>query len=298
MTTTTQALSDIAPKDRLAEMQARLAEGVAAIQSTDDWLRWLDFGKAFWSYSFNNLMLIMIQRPDATLVGGAGNCWGKKFGREVNKGERAIWIFAPLLRKTSVEERTANPHLGEQRLVGWKPVPVFDVAQTNGPDLPEHPGVELLDGEAPAELATAMIGMIRGEGFTFEYGDMPAGYEEANGLTMFDSKRVIIKRGMSQAQTVKTIAHELAHVRLHAPKQQEQRQVEGTHCREDFEVEAESVAYLVLGAHGVETGGYSFGYVAGWAGRNAAALHRSGERVMKTARKILDVTSTLIPVEA
>lgn len=298
MTTATQTLSDIAPKDRLAEMQARLAEGVAAIQSTDDWLRWLDFGKAFWSYSFNNLMLIMIQRPDATLVGGKGNCWDKKFGRKINQGERAIWILAPLLRNTSVEEREKNPLLGKQRLIGWKPVPVFDVAQTNGPDLPEHPGVELLEGEAPVELATAMIKMLADAGFTFEYGAMPAGYEEANGITMFDTKHVIVKSGMSQAQTVKTIAHELGHVMLHAPKQQEQRQAEGTHCREDFEVEAESVAYLVLGAHGVDTDGYSFGYVAGWAGRNAAALHRSGERVMKTARKILDITSTLVPVEA
>lgn len=298
MTTTTQHLSDIDRKDRLAEMQARLAAGVQDIQSTDDWLRWLDFGKAFWNYSFNNVMLIMIQRPDATLIGGAGNLWDKKFNRKVIKGERAIWILAPMLRKTTDAERAEKPYLGMQRLIGWKPVPVFDVSQTEGDPLPEHPAVEVLEGEAPVELFNALVQQVRDAGFTFAIADMPAGFEQAHGLTDFNTNHVTIKRGMSQAQTVKTTAHELAHVLLHAPKEQKERQAAGTHCREDFEVEAESVAYLVLGAHGVATDGYSFGYVAGWAGRNTAALHRTGERVMKVARKILDVTTTLVPVEA
>lgn len=291
MTTTTQHLSDIAPKDRLAEMQARLAAGVQDIQSTEDWLRWLDFGKAFWNYSFNNLMLIMIQRPNATLVGGAGNLWDKKFNRKVIKGERAIWILAPMLRNTTDAERAEKPYLGMQRLIGWKPVPVFDVSQTEGDPLPEHPAVEVLEGEAPVSLYCSLVSQIKAAGFTFALGDMPAGFEQAHGLTDFNTNHVIIKRGMSQAQTVKTTAHELAHVLLHAPKRDLLgNMTQGTHCREDAEVEAESVAYLVLGAHGVDTDGYSFGYVAGWAGRDTAALHRTGERVMKVARKILDVT--------
>lgn len=280
MTTTTTAphLSDIGRSERLEEMQRRLSDGVAQILTTDDWQRWLDFGKAFWNYSFNNLMLIMIQRQNATLVGGAGNLWGAKFNRKVKYGERAIWILAPMLRKTTEKEREENPGLGEKKLIGWKPVPVFDVSQTEGDPLPEHPEVKHVDGEAPIELMTNLVEQIKAEGFTFSIGDMPAEWSGANGVTNFETKTVTIQRGLSQAQTVKTTAHELAHVLMHHS---------GVSCRNDAEVEAESVAYLVLGAWNVETSGYSFGYVAGWAGRDATALHRTGERVMKVAKRIL-----------
>lgn len=291
MTTATEAPANFSTTDyaeRVSEMHKALHDQIAQIASSEEWQAWLELGSKFWQYSFNNLILMWIQHPGFTHVGGEKNCWNKKFNRTLKEGEfyRPIWILAPRLVNPSKSELANGLYReGQKKCIGFKSVRVFDVSQTEGDPLPEQPAqVQHVGGKAPVGLYTAMVSMIKAEGFSFELGDMPLGHEEANGVTMFDTMKVVVKRGMSQAQTVKTTAHELAHVLLHRPDDAETRTV----CRADAEVEAESVAFIVLGAHGVKTDGYSFGYIVGWAGREGAArVVKTGERVMRCAKKIL-----------
>lgn len=281
MTTSTEApvFSEIKdPKERVRQMHDAFVAAVQAIQTDADWTAWLDMGSKFYKYSFMNLLLIISQRPDASLVGGAKNCWSNKFERHIRKGERAIWINAPVFRRATEDELAADP-TRKQIMCGFRAVPVYDVAQTDGKPLPETPArPALLEGEAPFAPFATLRQMVINRGYTFEYADNLGG---ANGLTIFTTKRVLLRRGMSQAQTFKTLVHEVAHVLLHGPE---------TVCRDDAEVEAESVAYLVLKHHGVDAGAYSFGYVAGWAGRDVEAVQRTGERVMRLAKSLIEAT--------
>ena len=110
---------------------------------------------------------------------------------------------------------------------------------------------------------------------------MPPGHERANGLTNFASRVVTVRLDLSPAQAAKTTAHELAHVLLHRP---------GTHDldRPSREIEAESVAYLVCGAHDLDTDAYSFGYVASWSGGDTERIRATSERALGCARNVLD----------
>ena len=273
--------------EQIKQMHAELDRQVAAIQTSADWVRWLDVANAMHSYSFRNTVLIFVQRPNATMVGGAGNLWRSKFNRYPMAGEKAIWIFAPLLRKRTRAELEANPNLSERVCFGFKPVPVFDVSQTDGEPMPKNPmRAERDEGQAPKFMHDGIVTMLSRAKFTLAFAD-PENLHGADGITRYLDKTVHIAKGMSQARTIKTEVHELAHVMLHDPAEDGRPSHVG-----DVEVEAESVAYLVLGHYGVDPdAAYSWQYVAKWAGRSTDAVQRSAERAMSCARKIIDAMS-------
>lgn len=274
---------------KLAALQERLTEQVAAITTGDDWTRWLDFGAKFHSYSFKNVMLILMQDPDASQVAGFRR-W-QELGRQVRKGEHGIAIYAPVTRKVEVENTTTHETETRTRMVNVRIAYVFDVAQTEGDPLPEGPHPELVAGAAPQGLLEELNSQIRAAGFTVQTGpiETPAG---ANGVTNYTDHTVTVRDDLDEAQQVKTAIHELAHVLLHDPAQV------GQGCRGQIEVEAESVAYLVASHQGMDVGGYSFPYVASWVSRTedadaAKVLEQTGRNVMATAKKILAPLTTV-----
>ena len=296
--------------DKLAELHARLADEVAALQTGQDWQRWLAAAARFHEYSFQNTLLIVSQRPDATSVAGY-ETW-KALGRQVNRGEKGIAILAPVLRRradpaeTRPDPTVESPEPPEpdggraagRVLAGFRVTYVWDVSQTTGPPLAEPPTPQALQGRAPDGLWDAMAGLVTGTGFTLDRG--PAG--GANGITDFGARTVRVRADVDDAHAVKTLAHELGHVRLHAPDGVREAAAlsGGLPCRGLIEVEAESVAYLVTGTHGMDTGGYTFPYVLGWAsdvpGHAPEDVVRiTGERVLSAARWILSATETAVP---
>ena len=268
--------------DRILEAHGRIDSAVRSIHDSTDWEKWLQVSSKFHNYSFSNALLIMVQRPYATLIAGAGRWHTMK--RWVSKGEKAIWIFAPMLVGWSAEEIAENPErIGTKKFLGFKTVPVFDVSQTEGQPLPERPvHVTLLDGEGPEDGLAMIQKMIEANGFAFRIAPLGEG---ANGLTDFTQKQVTITTGLSGAQAFKTGVHEIAHMLLHGPDGDRPERA----CRTDAEVEAESVAYIVCDHFGLQTGRYSFGYVAGWAARDSDAVLRAGQNITSTAKKILSV---------
>ena len=242
-----------------------LKAGVNRLSSEQGFKEWLDFARTIKSYSLHNRFLIMLQCPDASIVGGMRNFWNVH-QRWVRKGEKGIAILAPMIL-TKKDAATWE----EQKLVTrFRPVPVFDVKQTEGAPLPASPKPVKLSEEAPADFFDALSYHVTSSGLTLTR--QPAHGEE-NGFYEPLAKRINLNPDLSGAQALKTLAHEVAHWKLHSDEKG--RQIP----REIAETEAEAAAYLALHELGIDSAAYSFAYLAGWTAGNVQAIERSMARI-------------------
>ena len=253
------------------DLVEKLTSGIANLTTTDEWSRFLEYQSRFHHYSANNVMLILVQTGGrATKVAGF-RAW-QKMNRFVRKGEKAIYVLAPMVYKHSDAVEADD----DSRVIkGFKYVPVFDIAQTDGEELPSV--CNRLAGDDPAGIFTQLLAVAHSIGFTVEDYDFDGG---PNGDCSHLEHRIRVEVSNSPAQRVKTLAHELAHALLH----------EQYADRKLAELEAESTAYVVCQSLGLETSDYSFGYVATWAGGSDAAIagiKASCDRIQKTAATIL-----------
>lgn len=283
----------------LEQLHRQLTDAIATIETGEQWQAWLDFSRRLHRYSFNNLILIWSQRPDATSV-ASYRTW-QALNRQVRRGETALRVLAPITRRMPVLDESGRAVLGpngrleqQQRITGFRPAPVFDISQTDGPPPPEAPRPALLNGRAPAGLWQSLVGEISERGYRLMRG--PASdLHGANGLTKTSEREVWVRDDVDDVQAVKTLAHELAHVILHTRREQPET------CTGIREIEAESVAHLVMAAHGVQTASYTFPYVASWAQPLAAAervpmieiVARTGTRVTEAAGAIINASRTM-----
>ena len=245
-----------------------LEEGITRLTSSDAWRRHLAFQSRFHRYSYGNVLLIAAQNDGATRVAGFAT-W-RRLNRFVRKGEKAIWILAPMVGRVDETDE------GDRVLRGFRYVPVFDIAQTDGEDPPTV--CRELSGGDPSHVYGQLVAVAQSIGFRVE--DHAFG-GAAHGDCSMTERRVRIETGNSPAQRVKTLAHEIAHALLH----------ERMGDRALAELEAESTAFVVCRHIGLDTGGYSFGYVAAWAGGGAQAvlgIKASCGRIQKAASVMLD----------
>ncbi len=283
--------AEAARKATLESMHAQLTEQIGSLDSLQAWGAWLRFANSFHAYSFRNTVLIWAQRPEATMVAGY-RTWQAK-GRQVRRGETAIKVFGPVMAREPKLDAQGRPVRGpdgkpvhEVRIVGVKPVSVFDVSQTDGDPLPEPPQATLLTGKAPPGLWDSLKAIVEAQGYTVSRGDCG----DANGITMFAARQVRVRADIDDAAAVKTLAHEAGHVLLHAP---EARQPFA--CRGVIEVEAESVAFMVTAAHGLDASQYTFNYVAGWAHQAATPDGPSVEEIIKaTGQRVIGATDRIL----
>jgi antirestriction protein ArdC len=252
-----------------------LEAGVTELVTSEDWARWLDQQARFHSYSFYNCHLIAWQCPEASRVAGY-KTW-QALGRQVRAGEKSIRILAPSKFKTTGEDGVE-----QWAIRGFHTVGVFDISQTEGDELPEV--CNRLTGAAPADLFESLTSVAGGLGFRVDLRDIPG---STNGYCDVDEHLIAVERSNDPAQQAKTLIHELAHAILHAG---EGASVE----RPVKELEAESTAYVVAQALGFDTSAYTFGYVAGWAGRDVSGkelverIRRSGDRIHTASKQILE----------
>ncbi len=285
--------ADLARRETVEQLHQQLAEGIANLDNKDAWQRYLSFARGFTQYSMGNQLLIMLAKPDATAVAGY-RAWQAK-GYQVRRGEKAIRILGPVTRPVPVLDSEGHPILDEhgrtrqtREIIGVRPVSVFDISSCDGPPVPEPPSPTLLTGEAPTGLWDSLAVLVAEHGFRVERGDCG----EANGITSFSDRVVRVRDDVDDAQAVKTLAHELGHVLLTDPAD-----VFGfVDCRGLREVEAESVAFMVTAAHGLDSSQYTFNYVTGWASRASGALttdqvvKATDERVIAAVDQILSHT--------
>ena len=238
----------------------QLRDGVAALTDSQAWQRYLDVQRRFHQYSWGNCMLISQQRPEATRVAGY-RAW-QDLGRQVRRGEKAIMIIAPVSYKDRVEND--NGESTETRSIhGFRAVSVFDVSQTDGEPLPQV--AQRLTGGDPT-FATRRLQVVAGD---LGYKTLIEDFEgSANGDCNFAEHRIRVRSGLAPAQVVKTLAHEIGHALLHNPDRSAERPI----GRQLAELEAESVAYVTCQQLGIDSGDYSFGYIAHWAGDGEQAI--------------------------
>lgn len=267
----TRATGDRA--DRLASAHADLVTAVESLTSGDDWQRMLELASHFHHYSANNVLLIMLQRPDATRVAGY-RAW-QGMGRQVRKGERGIRILAPFHYRYKVSDGDGT-EVSQEGTRGFTTVTVFDVSQTEGDVLPDVRPM-LLDGADDAGLWDALSVQVTAAGYKIERGDCFG----ANGCTDHRMRSVRVRTDVSDAQAAKTLAHELTHVLLHPDT------AEYFRCRGRSEVEAESVAFLVCQAAGLVSDGYSWPYIAHWSDGDSQVVQDAAGRVLDAAQTIL-----------
>lgn len=253
-----------------------LVEGVKACFTEGNFRNYLDTISKFHDYSVNNCMLITMQMPNASYVAGMKD-WNTKFKRHVKKGEKSIKILAPIPCKFTkkVEDKDGNEKEETVEFLRFRLVPVFDVSQTDGQELPtickELTG-EVEDYDELIENLKAIAGI-------------PVTFEDiSNGAHGYYSKldnKIVIQKDMAETQTVKTLVHEIAHSILH-------NDAFMLIPREIKEIQAESVAYMVCKNIGIDTAEYSFEYVAAWAGQNMKALTSQLDIVKKTAEALTE----------
>ena len=286
----------VAGKDMNSILKS-LETGVENIFTGDKYAQYLQTMSKFHRYSFNNTLLIAMQRPDATLVTGYRN-W-QSMGRQVKKGEKGITILAPapIKRKREQEildqnhkpllDADGKPRTEEVEVVipRFKPTTVFDISQTDGEPIETLAPEELTEAVADYDLFMEAITAVSPVPIRF---DEIAG--EAKGYYHSGDKEIVIQKGMSESQTIKTAIHETGHARLHDKDIMEKQGIEKDRLTK--EVEAESVAYCVCSAFGVDTSEYSFPYIAGWSSnRDMKELKASMDIIRKTAGEMIDELS-------
>lgn len=251
----------------------RLGEGVREVYQSERWESWLRSLSKFYDYSLGNTILISMQMPTATHV-ASFRSWKRDFNRYVRKGERGIEILVPMLVKDRDEEGQDEEE--RRRLVGFRVGHVFDVSQTDGEPLPT-----LVDEVAGSveRYAAVMDAVHAVSAYPVELvADLPEGTKGY----FRRGELIAVREGMGEGQTVKTALHELAHSRLH------DGDPEGMPDRAMREVQAESVAYAVSAALGLDTSGYSFGYVASW------AIGKTDDEMRQCLRVVRDEAKAMI----
>ena len=283
---------------QVREITDKLEQGIKELFESEKFKEYLTTMSKFYNYSFNNTLLIAMQKPDATLIAGYTS-WQRNFDRHVMKGEKGIKILAPAPYKAQEEREKIDPATQKPVLdadgkpvtetvevmrPAFKVVSVFDVSQTDGKELPDI-AVDELTGSV--ENYAAFFEALKQESpVTISFEDIPGG---AKGYFSHVENRIAIQEGMSEIQTVKTAIHEIAHAKLHAINPDEKVTPEERKDRHTKEVEAESVAYTVCQRYGIETSDYSFGYIAGWSSdKDTKELKGSLETIRSTAAEMIE----------
>lgn len=288
---TSPAKKETAADKKRAEAEAKvkrllneLEMGVEELMTSEGWQKHLDAMSKFHTYSFNNQFLIAAQMPEATKVSSFKN-W-QEMGRQVNKGEKALSVLAPMM--ITLRDGEGNPILddnGKEKKIprGYRAIPVFDISQTSGEDLPEDP-TRKLDGDAPFGMRTDLEKFIGDAGYTVKF--------EAGGINGVSGNEVTIDSSQSEAEQARSMAYELGRITLgHFDKDSES----GKKSAADKAVEAESFAYVVSRAKGLNsTSDYSFGQVSTWAAKSGDDEDEAAKRVRSHGRAVAGAVKGLL----
>ena len=288
--------------DQLKEITERLEQGVKDIFTSEMYTKYLLTMSKFHNYSFNNTLLIAMQRPDATLVAGY-NAWKNKFNRYVKKGEKGIQIIAPAPVKEREEREKIDKDTGltvlnesgepeievvERVIPRFRVTTVFDYAQTDGEPLPTLEVNELTARVKDYTLLKEAIEQV--SPVPIRFGEIEG---NAKGYYSHMDKEICVRADMGESQIIKTMIHEVAHAMLHDSDQMKQRGEEKDQLTK--ETEAESIAFTVCSALGIDTSDYSFPYVASWAsGKELKELKDSMDTIRLTAADFLEKLETAV----
>ncbi|WP_285123152.1 PBECR4 domain-containing protein [Lactococcus petauri] len=250
-----KSLSDILKAKDTHALTAHMKAGVKEYLNSDTYKNYLDAVSKFHRYSSKNIRLLLSQNQNISMVASYKD-WNEKFERQVSKGSKSLKVYVPKIQKLKDDEGKVklDPNGKEMTRTYFQLGSVFDVSQTTGKEIPKP--VYQLEGEVKnySNIYAALTKTTKAEiGFT----DISTG---AHGFYQPDSDIIRIQKGMKQEQTIKTVIHEIAHSNLHNLEARKKHE----YTKEEKELQAESVAYVVSNHLGIDTSSYSFGYLANW----------------------------------
>jgi antirestriction protein ArdC len=275
MTTQTTTESTVSVSDALKTLD----NGVANLIASDGWVSYLKTQAVFHHYSSNNVLWLLLQSAARSVAPTqfAGFQTWKKLGRSVRKGEKSFKVLAPCSYKRTVEKD--NGETEERRgIAGFRVVSVFDLSQTDGEALPEI-ARPLSGDDGATEIFAQLAAWSDARGVSVTRGNTGSTF----GYFSREARQIVVSNASSGRHALKTLVHEIAHSILHATDEGD--------SRETKEVEAESTAFVVLHALGLDSSDYSFGYIAAWSKGSKEIVRGVAARVQKTAHTILDALS-------
>lgn len=250
-----KSLSDILKAKDTHALTAHMKAGVKEYLNSDTYKNYLDAVSKFHRYSSKNIRLLLSQNENISMVASYKD-WKEKFERQVSKGSKSLKVYVPKIQKLKDDEGKVklDPNGKELTRTYFQLGSVFDVSQTTGKEIPKP--VYKLEGEVKnySNIYAALTKTTKAEiGFT----DISS---SAHGFYQPDADIIRIQKGMKQEQTIKTVIHEIAHSNLHNLEARKKHE----YTKEEKELQAESVAYVVSNHLGIDTSSYSFGYLANW----------------------------------
>jgi antirestriction protein ArdC len=269
----------------------QLANGVDDAQTSEHFQQWLDVQSRFHDYSLNNTLLIYAQMPDATRIAGY-NTWREEFDRHVQEGEQAIWIWAPITAakcpdcgnspsyhdSIDCEHDDTPPEEWSTGVVAFKPVPVFDVSQTDGDPLPE---LDTTTHGDPGDLLERVRAVAADRGLSFKI--VPSGewmHGDAAGIYQHSEEAIMVEAQSNDADEARIAVHELAHAVLHEPSLDENE-------RPRRELEAEATAYVIARHYGLDAENSRF-YLAAWADQGDEDVREALDRIQSTVTSLIE----------
>lgn len=279
---TNSSIVDKSKKISQSVMDQALAEiesAVMHIVTTDvGWMSMLDLAAKLPNYSPTNLMWLFSQAAQRGIKVSsfAGYKKWQELERPVIAGSKSFKVLAPIMAKREVIRNGVA--VEELALVGFRAVSVFDISQTEGPDVGADVATPILleSGDVPDTAWANLTKLIEDTGFSLTRGDLL----DANGITNFVKKEIVIKNGLSNKQALKTLFHEVGHMLTHG---------QGTENvpRNTAEIEAESIAYILCSKLlDIDSSAYSFPYITSWAGGDVKKIQSSYSRIKATVDKI------------
>lgn len=294
--------------EKVNKLLTQLELGTKELFNSEKYKNYLTTFSKFTKYSINNTILIYLQNPDATLVAGY-KAWETKFKRHVKQGEQGITILAPMKYKKDPDDDES------ESFIIYRPVTVFDISQTEGEELPSL-SPELLTQSVDG-YEKFMLALAKTTDYKIVFKDLA---QEINGKCSHLEKTIYIRKGMGESQNIKTLLHEIAHSKLHKVSEAHQNGDDtsngssasqdgndiskagndtskplpngkdisiATLSRNEKEVEAESVAFVVSTYFGIDTSSYSFTYIVGWEENDESLLRHSLKRIRDTAHVLI-----------
>ena len=273
-----------------AQLVAQAEQQILKLTDSDQFKKYLNTLAKFHRYSARNIDLIYAQNPQATQVAGFKQ-WQTAFNRTVNRGEKAIRIAAPIIKKLTPAEKKRLDTTDERAIVGYRYLPVFDVSQTSGePVLSAKDFVKenLADHQNVTSLYNAFKDYLNQQ-TDLQVSEVPlATLNGAKGYFQPSTNEIVIGGDEpDNALKLKTLYHEYAHSQLHGLKSAFKDRP-----RAYQETQAEAVAYVAMQNIGVDTSNYSLGYVAAWA-KDKAVIHSALSEIQQVSNKVIELSDGL-----
>ena len=260
LATSSLAVADFIQNKDMAGLSRHLKEGIKDFLDSDKYKDYLTKMSQLNNYSNRNLRLILAQNPEARQVASFKQ-WKENFGRHVKKGEKALRIFKPMtkIKKDENNQPILDKNGKPETVTFFGLVPVFDVSQTEGKEMPKAAEVkEQLTDLDYANLYRALMTIAKENDVSVRFEEME---NNKHGYYSVPENQIVLRSNeMNKAQIIKTFLHEMAHAELHHADNPQKENL----TRSTAELQAESVAYVVSSYYGIDTSEYSFNYLSGW----------------------------------